>query len=250
MQVERQPRLATLESAICFLALSKAARSCLRNVQINKVNNLAVWSVGVNTVLQLLLPLVAVCQQFLLVVQQLLPGGSRVLHVGTLDNGVHRARLLAVATVDALGHVDIVLVCSSRPVDSLLGLDGDGLGRADGLTQFTSNASFFSQRVSSQSVFTSETRRNGALLVRVVYGVGGPEEHLQTNVHASSDFVQKEKFGGFRERTLAQLFPSLWSGCSESLRPHRLSRPSGGQVLRRGVGHRWLGESGRCGKTT
>jgi len=66
-----------------------------------------------------------------LVVQQLLSSLGGVLGIGRLDDGVDGTGLLAEAAVDALGHVDVVLCCPSRPVGPLLGLDGDGLGRTD-----------------------------------------------------------------------------------------------------------------------
>ena len=66
-----------------------------------------------------------------LVVQQLFSGLGSVLGVGALDDGVDGARLLAEAAVDALGHVDVVAGGAAGAVGALLGLDGDGLGRAD-----------------------------------------------------------------------------------------------------------------------
>ena len=66
-----------------------------------------------------------------LVVQQLFSRLSRVLRIGALDNGIHRAGFLAEAAVDALRHVDIVAGRSAGSIGSLLGLDGDGLGGAD-----------------------------------------------------------------------------------------------------------------------
>lgn len=66
-----------------------------------------------------------------LVVEELLPRLGGVLGVGRLDNGVDGARLLAEATVDALGHVDIVAGRPAGAIGALLSLDRDGLGRAD-----------------------------------------------------------------------------------------------------------------------
>lgn len=98
------------------------------------------------------LPLVAVVEQLLLVVQQLLVRLRRELKVGTLrgwetfnkrtvggprgrrvplsahlHDGIHRAGLLAEATVDALGHVDVVARGAAAAVRPGLGLNGDGL---------------------------------------------------------------------------------------------------------------------------
>src|SRR3712207_9403204 len=54
------------------------------------------------------LPPVAVREQALLVVEQLLPSLGRELEVRAFDDIVHRAGLLAHAAVDALRHVDVV----------------------------------------------------------------------------------------------------------------------------------------------
>lgn len=99
------------------------------------------------------LPLVPIVEQFLLVVQQLLmclsgelkvgalqeggrsarqpPPGASVLATSTgpthLHNGVNRAGLLAEATVDTLGHVDVVACSPAAAIGSWLSLNGDGL---------------------------------------------------------------------------------------------------------------------------
>src|SRR5262249_56222922 len=54
------------------------------------------------------LPAVAVRQQLLLVVEELLAGLGGELEVRSLDDRVDRAGLLAEAAIDALGHVDVV----------------------------------------------------------------------------------------------------------------------------------------------
>merc|ERR1739841_455684 len=72
---------------------------------------------------QLDLPLVAVRQQLLLVVEQLLMRLRRELHVRAHDNGVHRASLFAVPAVDALGHINIVSRGLPRAIRSLFGFN-------------------------------------------------------------------------------------------------------------------------------
>lgn len=104
------------------------------------------------------LPLVPVAEQLLLVVQQLLVRLGGELEVGALwagagvgavasgpsagplpqplpnprpahlDDGVHRASLLAEAAVDALRHVDVVAGGPAAAISPRLSLDGDGLG--------------------------------------------------------------------------------------------------------------------------
>jgi hypothetical protein len=53
-------------------------------------------------------PFVTILQKLLLVVKEFLVSLCAELKVGSLHNGVHRASLLAEATVDAFGHVDII----------------------------------------------------------------------------------------------------------------------------------------------
>ncbi|KAJ8552493.1 hypothetical protein ON010_g10051 [Phytophthora cinnamomi] len=64
------------------------------------------------------LPLVTVGQQLGLVVQQLLVALGGELEVRALDDGVHGARLLAEAAVDALGHVDVVARSTARAISA------------------------------------------------------------------------------------------------------------------------------------
>ena len=90
---------------------------------------------------QLRFPSVAVCQQFLLVVEQLFMGDGGILIVRAFDNGINRASLLAKSTINAFCHVDIVSGSSSRTIGSGFTLDSDGIGGASSCAQFASNAS-------------------------------------------------------------------------------------------------------------
>jgi hypothetical protein len=126
--------------------------------------SLSVRCVGTGDRGQLRLPLVTVREQLLLVVEELLPRLHGVLGVGALHDGVHGARLLAEAAVDALGHVNVVAGRAAGAVSALLGLDGDSLRRADGLAQLASDAALFASRVAAQSVLTTEAGRDWALL--------------------------------------------------------------------------------------
>src|SRR5262245_45602922 len=107
----------------------------------------------------LALPAVAVGEQARLVVVELLARLGCVLEVGTFDDGVDRARLLAQPAVDALHHVDVVArgapgaVVAARP-----GLDGDGLGWADCLAQLAGDAALLAVGVAAQRVLTAEAR--------------------------------------------------------------------------------------------
>ena len=64
----------------------------------------------------LALPAVAVREQPLLVVVELLARLGGELEVRALDDGVHRAGLLAEAAIDALRHVDVVARGAARAV--------------------------------------------------------------------------------------------------------------------------------------
>src|ERR1700694_277632 len=82
----------------------------------------------------LALPAVAVRKQALLVVVKFLARLGGKLEVRPLDDGVHRARLLAEAAVDALDHVDVVARGAPRAVVAPRSrLDGDRLRRANRL---------------------------------------------------------------------------------------------------------------------
>src|SRR5439155_26382190 len=82
-------------------------------------------------------PAVAIGEQLLLVVEELLVGLGGVLEVRSLDDGVDRAGLLAQPAIDAFRHVDIVTRRAPATVVARLGLDGDGQRRANGLAQLT-----------------------------------------------------------------------------------------------------------------
>src|SRR3982074_3515595 len=92
----------------------------------------------------LALPAVAVGQQPLLVVVELLARLGGELEVGALDDGVDWAGLLAQPAVDALPHIDVVARGTARAVVAPRArLDGDGLGRADRLAQLAGDAALF-----------------------------------------------------------------------------------------------------------
>src|SRR5690606_8993746 len=91
------------------------------------------------------------------------------LAVRSIDDGVHRAGFLAQTAVDAFDHVDVVARRAAAAVGTRFGLDGDGLGRADGLAQLAGDAAFFTVRVAAQRVFATETRRLRVPLERIVH---------------------------------------------------------------------------------
>lgn len=75
---------------------------------------------------------------------------------------------MAKSTVNALCHVDIVARGTTRSVGTLLSLDRDGLGRADGLAQLAGDAALLTGGIATESVLATETGGDGALLEGVV----------------------------------------------------------------------------------
>lgn len=73
------------------------------------------------------LPSVTVGKQLLLIVKQLFVSLRGELVVGALHDGIHGARLLAEAAVNALGHVDIVTGRSATAIGTRFGVNCNGL---------------------------------------------------------------------------------------------------------------------------
>src|SRR5262245_63385546 len=125
----------------------------------------------------LALPAVAVGEQALLVVVELLARLGRELEVGALDDGVDRAGLLAQPAVDALDHVDVVAGGAARAVVAArAGLDGDGLRRADRLAQLAGDATLLAVGIATQRMLAAEPGRDRPLLEGVVQRRLGLEE--------------------------------------------------------------------------
>ena len=96
----------------------------------------------------------------------------RCLHVvlvdARLDDGIHRAGLLAEAAVDALEQVDVVARGAARAVVRDVGLDGDRQRRAHRLAQLAGDAALLAVRIAAQRMQAAEARRLRRLLFRVV----------------------------------------------------------------------------------
>ena len=86
----------------------------------------------------------------------------------TLNNCIDRAALLAEATVDTLGHVNIVTSSPAASVFTLLGLNCNSLGRANGFAEPASNAALFTGGITAQGVLSTETRGDGAFFEGIV----------------------------------------------------------------------------------
>src|SRR5712671_3756074 len=117
----------------------------------------------------LALPAVAVGQQSVLVVVELLARLGRELEVGPLDDGIDRAGLLAQPAVDALHHVDVVAGGAARAVVAAgTRLDGDGLGRADRLAQLAGDAALLPIGITPERMLATEAGRLRTLLEGIV----------------------------------------------------------------------------------
>jgi len=105
---------------------------------------LTVEMISLQVTSQLDLPLVAIGQELLLVVQQLLVCLCRVFVVGALNNSVDGTSLLTETAVNALGHVNIVTRSAARSILAGLSLNSNSLGRANGFAKLAGNATLLS----------------------------------------------------------------------------------------------------------
>jgi hypothetical protein len=67
----------------------------------------------------------------------------------TLNDGIDGATLLAVATVDTLGHINVISGRPATSIHTLFSFNGDGLRRADSFTELARNAALFASRIAS-----------------------------------------------------------------------------------------------------
>lgn len=158
-------------------------------------NSLTVQKLAHEVLGNLLLPLVSIGQKLFLVVQQFFVCLCGKLVVGSLHNRIYRTGLLAKSAIDALGHVNVVPGGSAGTVLAGLGLDGNGLGGANGLAQLAGNAPLVTGGVSPQGVLSTESWTQVAPLVGVVDGDLGLETDLQGQTQSANDFREKENLG-------------------------------------------------------
>src|SRR5271165_3291753 len=159
-----------------------------------------IWRVDRNVARQLPLPALAVPEEPILVVEQLLACLGRKFEVRPLDDGVYRACLLAHAAVDAFRHVDVVARRAARAVIAArAGLDRDRLRRADRLAELAGDAALFPVRVAAQSVFSPEARRERRLLVRIVQRRLRLEHVADRQRERREKFRQEQRAGGLGE---------------------------------------------------
>src|SRR5205814_9173737 len=110
------------------------------------------------------LPAVAIREQLFLVVEELLARLGGEFEIRTLDDRIDRACLLAIAAIDAFGHIDVVAGGAPTAILARLGLDGDRQGRADRLTQLAGDAALLAIGVAPERMLTAKPRAERPLL--------------------------------------------------------------------------------------
>jgi len=148
--------------------------------------------VGLNIFRQHILPSITIGKKLFLVVQQLLVIFGRKLKVGSLHDGIHWACFLAKATVNALGHVNVVLGCAATVVGTRFCLNRDGLSWTDRFAQLAGNAAFLSCWIPTQCMLSSETRTDRTLLEGVVDRQLGLRRCFQ-DLHQSPNHLGQEQ---------------------------------------------------------
>src|SRR5262249_5621314 len=123
------------------------------------------------------LPTIAVGQQALLVIVELLARFRGKLHVGSQNDCVHWACLLAQAAIGACCHDGVVASRAPRTVDpARAGLDDDALRGANSFTELAGDAALFAIGIAAQHVFAPEARRAGLPFEGMIYGRLGLEQ--------------------------------------------------------------------------
>src|SRR4029077_2151467 len=112
----------------------------------------------------------AVRQELFLVVEQFFAGLGGELEIRPLDDRVDRARFLAIAAIDAFGHIDVVARRAPAAVFARFRFDRDRQRRADRLAQFAGDAALFAVGVAAQHVLPAKTRTERAFLIGIVDG--------------------------------------------------------------------------------
>src|SRR5215469_5298866 len=177
-------------------------------------------------------PAVAVVQQLLLVVEEFLPGFGSELEVRTLDDGVDRAGFLAQPAIDTFGHVDVVARRPAAAIRARLGLDGDGLGRADRLAELAGDAALLAAGVAAQGMLPPEAGAQRTLLIGVVDGDPGLKQIAEGQLQARQQLIEQQApsrarqychrlttFPGFCSRLMPRVIPT------RALMPAAIRRP-------------------------
>src|SRR5262249_14109258 len=130
-----------------------------------KVERLSIRRVKRDVLGDLAFPAIAVREQALLVVIELLARLGRELEVWPLDDRIDRASLLDQPERDDLHQVEVVARGGARAVIGAgARLNGDRLRRTDRLAQLAGNAALLAVRIAAQRVLAAEAWRDRPLL--------------------------------------------------------------------------------------
>src|SRR5579875_736736 len=114
------------------------------------------------------LPAIAIREQLLLVVKELLPRLGRKFEIRSLDDRIHGAGLLAEPAINALRHVDVVARRTTAPVGARLRLDRDGQRRTNRFAKLARDTALFTIRVTPECVLAAKAGLERTLLIWVV----------------------------------------------------------------------------------
>src|SRR3984893_11468863 len=146
------------------------------------------------------LPPVAVGEQFLLVVEQFLAGLGGEFEIRPLDDRIDRAGLLAIAAIDAFGHVDVVAGGAPAAILARLGLDRDCQGRADRLAQFAGDTAHLPIGIAPQHVLAAEPWAQRPLLIGVIDRDRAPKHVAQGQCQARDQLGQQKAARAARQK--------------------------------------------------
>src|SRR6185503_821379 len=153
----------------------------------------------------LALPAVAIGEQPILVVVKLLARLGSELEIRSLNDGVDWTGLLAEAAINTFYHVDVVARGAARAVVAArLGLDGDGLRRADRLAELAGDAAFLAVGIAAQRMLAAEPRRDRAALEGIINGRLRPHEILHGEPEGREKLGQQQCFGAVGQALHAQ----------------------------------------------
>mmetsp|Transcript_10164 Transcript_10164/g.18254 ORF Transcript_10164/g.18254 Transcript_10164/m.18254 type:complete len:200 (-) Transcript_10164:49-648(-) len=176
----------------------------------------------------LFLPFIPIAQQLFLIVQQFFMGFRGEFKVGSLDDCIDGTGLLAISTINTLGHINIISSSPPRPVLPLLGIDRNRLRRTRRLAKLARDATLLSRGITTQSVFAAKAGREVSLFVGVVDGYLGFHGDLAGEPEGTPDFGHEEDFGG--------AFEDVFPGCGQNIIPighaHVPSAAQGGSERR------------------
>src|SRR5207253_5986750 len=110
------------------------------------------------------------------------------------------AGLLAIAAIDAFGHVDIVAGRAPAAVLARLGLDRDRQRRTDRLAQLAGDAALLAIGIATQHVLATETRAERPLLIGIIDRDRAPKHVAQGQRQAGDQLGQQKAARAARQK--------------------------------------------------